>query len=70
MEHAVSELRPRGFAPPSQVSEVALRLDRLGRIDAKTNQCFLRRLFSRYARDVLDIISVHHYSPIALAAAE
>ena len=56
------------FAPPSQMSEVALRLDRLGRIDAKTKQRFLRRLFSGYARDVLDFISVHKTdSPIASA---
>jgi hypothetical protein len=52
------------FALPSQVSEVALRLDRLGRIDAKTNQRLLRRLFSRYARDVLDFISVHQSPPL------
>jgi hypothetical protein len=45
------------------MSEVALRLDRLGRIDTEAKQRFLRRLFSRYARDVLDFISVHQSSP-------
>ena len=51
------------FAPPSQMSEVALRLDRLGRVDAETKQRFLRRLFSRYARDVLYFISVPKTDP-------
>jgi hypothetical protein len=41
------------------MSEVALRLDRLGSIDAETKQRFLRRLFSRHPRDVLDFISIH-----------
>ena len=56
------------FAPPSQMSEVALGLDRLGRIDTETKERLLRRLFSRYARDVLHFISVQKTDfPIASA---
>ena len=51
------------FAPPAQVSEVALGLDRLGRIDAETKERLLRRLFSRHASNVLNFISVHQSSP-------
>ena len=58
------------FAPPSQMSEIPLRLDRLGRIDAKTNQRFLRRLFpDTRATCSTSFLSIS-LPPIALAAAE